>query len=160
MRPWRNATQVHHLVEWVDALAKQEVALVGGDFNAPEWTPSIAAARRAWRDPFRELHRRAEAATFVRPLLRARLDYIFLRDAGRGWYPVEARLVGAPGSARHSDHRAVLVRFETDRPRRWPARGPEALGGTRVGEASGPGGGAASGARRGWRPSRAAPRAG
>jgi endonuclease/exonuclease/phosphatase family metal-dependent hydrolase len=115
MRPWRNAAQVRHLVEWVDALAERKVALVGGDFNAPEWTPSIAAARRAWRDPFRELHPHADAATFERPPLRVRLDYIFLREVGRGWRPVQARLIGAPGSGGHSDHRAVVVRFETDR---------------------------------------------
>jgi endonuclease/exonuclease/phosphatase family metal-dependent hydrolase/phosphatidylglycerophosphate synthase len=115
VRPWRNAAQLRHLVEWVDALAKHEAALVGGDFNAPEWTPSIAAAHRAWRDPFRELHPHADAATFERPFLRARLDYIFLRGVGRGWRPVQARLIGAPGSGGHSDHRAVVVRFETDR---------------------------------------------
>jgi endonuclease/exonuclease/phosphatase family metal-dependent hydrolase len=113
MRPWRNATQVRHLIDWVDRIAEQEAALVGGDFNAPEWTPSIAAARRAWRDPFRELHPSADAATFERPPLRARLDYVFLRDAGRAWHPIEARLVGGAGDGGHSDHRAVLVRFET-----------------------------------------------
>jgi endonuclease/exonuclease/phosphatase family metal-dependent hydrolase len=112
MRPWRNAAQMHHLIEWVDALAKGDVAVVGGDFNAPECMGSIAAARRAWRDPFRELHPSGDAATLERGPLRARLDYVFLRQAGRVCHPLQARLLGAPGVGGHSDHRAVLLQFE------------------------------------------------
>jgi endonuclease/exonuclease/phosphatase family metal-dependent hydrolase/phosphatidylglycerophosphate synthase len=115
MRPWRNAAQVHHLIDWVQELAGEEISLVGGDFNAPERMPAIGAARRAWRDPFRELHPHADAATFERRLLRARLDYLFLRDPARRWQPTEARLLAAAGGG-HSDHRAVLLRFALDGP--------------------------------------------
>ena len=91
--------------------------MIGGDFNAPESTPQIAGAQRAWLDLFRHLHPGADGATHAvrcgqngRTLHRARLDYLFLRPGARRWKVLEARYVDPPDGF-HSDHRAVLARL-------------------------------------------------
>lgn len=116
----QNAEQQSRLREWVTAVAADGPALIGGDFNAHENTPQIEQTRRGWLDIFRYLHPAADGTTFEwrspwgHPLLRRRLDYLFLHVGDRPWRVLEARHLDAPGLS-HSDHRAVLARLTLDR---------------------------------------------
>lgn len=112
---WRrhNAAQLAHLRAWVAAAAGDRLALVGGDYNAPEYRPEIRRTQQAWLDTFRHLHPAADAATHTLwRWRRRRLDYVFLHLAGAqtAWRVLETRHLDAPGGP-HSDHRAVLTRL-------------------------------------------------
>jgi endonuclease/exonuclease/phosphatase family metal-dependent hydrolase len=111
-----NARQVDSLHDWVELVAGDQPALIGGDFNAHENQPQIKRARRSWLDTFRHLNADADGTTHelraplgIR-LARRRLDYIFYKRGGRDWQVLESRHLFFPG-APHSDHHAVLTRL-------------------------------------------------
>lgn len=115
--PWQNAKQVRRLLSWVAARTDHSLpAIIGGDFNAHEDTRQVAQAQRHWLDLFRQYHPRLDGTTHELrcplgiPLIRRRLDYLFLARNGHNWALLEARHLGAPERS-HSDHRAVLARL-------------------------------------------------
>jgi endonuclease/exonuclease/phosphatase family metal-dependent hydrolase len=117
LRPSANATQIKALRAWVEALSRGGIAVVGGDFNAPEGRPEVEQTRLAWTDTFRATHPDAEAFTHAggAPWRRwsrpRRLDYVFLvQPRETPWRVLDAGHVDAP-AAPHSDHRAVLARL-------------------------------------------------
>lgn len=115
MRRRRNQAQLHHLRSWVDAIATNQPAVIGGDFNARENTPQIGNAQSWWTDPFRHLHPRADGTTHALrgpgglTFFRNRLDYLFLRDGHVGWQVLGSTVI-QPQDLPHSDHAAVMAR--------------------------------------------------
>lgn len=116
---WRraNAEQIRELRGWVAEVSGGAVAVVGGDFNAPEGRPEIERTRRTWTDTFRHAHPEADAGTHVStaPWRRwsrpRRLDYVFVQQPPTAhWRVVAAAHVDAHGGP-HSDHRAVVARL-------------------------------------------------
>lgn len=111
-----NARQAKHLHNWVEDLSESLPAVVGGDFNADEHSTSITSLRQKWLDTFRHLNPLADGTTheihwpWKKPLRRARLDYIFLKAEQAQWTLLDALHLETPGE-KHSDHRAVLLRF-------------------------------------------------
>jgi endonuclease/exonuclease/phosphatase family metal-dependent hydrolase len=114
--PGENRAQIMELQRWVESVAGDDPALIGGDFNAPEDTRRIGRLRSAWLDVFRIHHGQAGAATHTlfwpwgKPIVHLRLDYLFLRPGRQIWQVCETRLLETP-AIRHSDHRAVLARL-------------------------------------------------
>jgi len=111
-----NARQTEHLHDWVQDISDTMPAVVGGDFNAGERSSSITSLRQKWVDTFRHLNPLADGTTheihwpWKTPLRRARLDYIFLKAEQAQWTLLDALHLETPGQ-KHSDHRAVLLRF-------------------------------------------------
>ena len=111
-----NAGQIRRLRSWVADVSDGEVAVIGGDFNAPEHRDEISRTRRAWTDTFRHVHPRGEAVTHSRRLpwgglLHRRLDYVFVQQPTTApWRVLESCHLDAP-TGPHSDHRAVLTRL-------------------------------------------------
>jgi endonuclease/exonuclease/phosphatase family metal-dependent hydrolase len=109
-----NARQLNHLTEWVSRVAGGGSALVGGDFNAHETSPQILSAQAGWLDTFRIHHPAMDGMTHTlrwpwgTPLLRSRLDYIFLHPGETRWQVLEARHI-ENDHLPHSDHKAVLI---------------------------------------------------
>lgn len=121
LRRSANDRQIRALRAWVAVVSHGEVAIVGGDFNAPEERDEIQRTRRTWTDTFRRVHPHAEAATHMSnaPWRRwspaRRLDYVFLQQPpSRHWHVVDAGHLDAPEGP-HSDHRAVLARVVPER---------------------------------------------
>jgi endonuclease/exonuclease/phosphatase family metal-dependent hydrolase len=112
----QNVRQLARLRAWVAEAAGAGAAIIAGDFNTSEHSAQIARARQGWLDTFRQLHPHADGATHTihwpwgRPLLRHRLDYIFLQRGAQPWRVLEARHRHAP-TGPHSDHHAVVVRL-------------------------------------------------
>jgi endonuclease/exonuclease/phosphatase family metal-dependent hydrolase len=112
-----NARQQDQLRQFVNRLAINQPALVGGDFNSHESASQIGRTKKAWVDTFRHLHPHAEGHTHILRwpwggiLKRHRLDYIFLNSVHPKWRIAEARHLTTPGES-HSDHNAVLARLE------------------------------------------------
>lgn len=118
LRPWRNRRQPARLRAWVAATAGERPAFVGGDFNAHEAAPPMAALRQAWVDAFRAIHPTGDGAThelrlFGRVLSRRRLDYLFLAQQHPKIRVVNCELSRPDES--FSDHRAVVGVFEMGR---------------------------------------------
>lgn len=111
-----NTRQAEHLHHWVNNISETMPAVVGGDFNADEHSKSITSLRQKWVDTFRHLNPLADGTTheihwpWKKPLRRARLDYIFLKAEQAQWHLLDALHLETPGE-KHSDHRAVLLRF-------------------------------------------------
>lgn len=114
--PGHNAGQIRRLRAWVSGLSGGEVAVVGGDFNAPEHRPEIAQTQATWTDSFRRANPQGVAVTHARRralggLLRRRLDYIFVKQPGMAhWLVTESGHLETPVEP-HSDHWAVLARL-------------------------------------------------
>lgn len=112
----QNARQQTELRQYVNSLACDQPALVGGDFNSHESTSQIGRTKNAWVDTFRHLHPHADGHTHVlrwpwgRALKRHRLDYIFLSPVLPSWRVTDARHLTTPGE-NHSDHQVVLARL-------------------------------------------------
>lgn len=112
-----NGGQLMQLDRWADERAKSAPVLVGGDFNAPESSARIQAMEGRWRDLFRHLHPSKDGATHAvswpwgGPLLRQRLDYLFLHHGSQSAEVLEARLIHAEGELK-SDHSFVLARLQ------------------------------------------------
>jgi endonuclease/exonuclease/phosphatase family metal-dependent hydrolase len=114
--PGQNAAQIAHLHQWVNDTAGSLPTLIGGDFNTHEDSPQISRMQQHWIDTFRWRHPQIQGNTHeIRwpwgGKRRRRLDYLFLRPGAHRWQILEARHLDAPGGP-HSDHRAVLTRFE------------------------------------------------
>ena len=113
LRPWRNRRQAANLRAWVEATAGERPAIIGGDFNADETAPHMAALRRVWTDAYRATHPAGEGWThelslFGRVLARRRLDYLFLRQGQSNIRVVNSCVTKG---AAFSDHRAVKGTF-------------------------------------------------
>jgi endonuclease/exonuclease/phosphatase family metal-dependent hydrolase len=112
----QNAVQIEHLREWVEELAGDQTALIGGDFNSDESTEQIAKISRHWIDTFRWLHPDGAVSSHAlhwpwgSPLRERRLDYLFLKPTLDRWDILEAGYLDQSARA-ISDHRAVLTRF-------------------------------------------------
>ena len=115
LRPWRNRRQPARLRAWVEATAGSRPAIIGGDFNAGETSPGMAALRETWIDAFRTLNPPAsDGATHAIRLLglelgRRRIDYIFLRPG-----MMDVRVVNCYHASKDdpfSDHLAVVARL-------------------------------------------------
>lgn len=116
LSPRKNATQLADLFSWVAKVAREKVALIGGDFNAAEGSPQIHSARSRWLDTFRYLHPERDGTThelrlpWGNILRRARLDYIFMHSNRPRWSILEAAHL-KKAERGHSDHHAVLLRI-------------------------------------------------
>jgi endonuclease/exonuclease/phosphatase family metal-dependent hydrolase len=115
LRPWRNRQQPAKLRAWVEATAGAMPAIIGGDFNAGESAPPIAALQANWIDAFRALNPMADGATHEMKLsgltlLRRRLDYLFLRPGAPGLRIVNCVHLQSPKIA-FSDHLAVVAKI-------------------------------------------------
>jgi endonuclease/exonuclease/phosphatase family metal-dependent hydrolase len=110
--PRRNASQLRVLRSWIGQEYQGEVAIIGGDFNAPATRHDIGELRREWVDAFHHSHGDRASSTHRRRRGRARervIDYVFLQQPpGSGWQVVDAAHVDGP-AGRHSDHRAVIA---------------------------------------------------
>ena len=115
LRPWRNHRQPAHLWAWVEATAGLMTAIIGGDFNAGEGSPTVSALRRRWIDTFRAHNPDAKdiATHAIKPLGRElghrRIDYIFLRSGVPDIRVVTSCHMG--GDDPFSDHLAVVARL-------------------------------------------------
>ena len=114
------ATQIRHLLAWVDSTHGDGPVVLAGDFNAELGTPEMDLVTKRYVDAFRAVHpkaSRAEAITFnprfgVDP---GAIDHIFVERAGAGrLVPIGSevmfRTVG-PDSVWASDHYGVVARF-------------------------------------------------
>ena len=121
LRPRRNRRGVARLRAWVEATTGARPALVGGDFNAGEDAPHIAALGApstggpGWIDAFRAANPAAEGATHELRLLgwavrRRRLDYLFLRPGTQRLRIGTCEHITSPGAS-FSDHLAVVGRL-------------------------------------------------
>lgn len=121
VRQSRNRDQLHGLRSWVDSLAGDHPAAIGGDFNAPEFSPQIRKASGWWTDTFRAINPEADGTTYVLlgpggiHLRRSRLDYLFLRSGLSPWQ-VDGAAHVLPVGLPHSDHRAVIARASLGQP--------------------------------------------
>lgn len=122
LRPWRNRRQAAALRAWVAATAGERAAVVGGDFNAHETAPHIAALCAGWIDVFRAARPTADGTTHSLRLgpwlprrwaLNRRLDYLFLRpgEPDIRIANCEHRPHAGDAGPPFSDHRAVVARF-------------------------------------------------
>lgn len=111
-----NARQFDRLHQWVEDTRVSHPAIIGGDFNIGEDSPQIRQAQRRWQDVFRIMNPDAKGMTFEislpwgGPLMRSRLDYLFLRGDKRSWQVVESQIVPQTNSS-YSDHLGVCARF-------------------------------------------------
>jgi len=114
------ATQIRHLLAYVDSTRGDGPTVIAGDFNAELGTPEMNLVTAGHRDAFHALHpkvSRAEAATFnprfgVDP---GAIDHIFVeRQAATRLMPVACevifRTVG-PDSVWASDHFGVVAKL-------------------------------------------------
>jgi len=114
------ATQIRHLLAYVDSTRGDGPLVIAGDFNAELGTPEMDLVTVRYVDAFQAVHpkaTRAEAATFnprfgVDP---GAIDHVFVEKGGaRRLQPVAAevlfRTVG-PDSVWASDHFGVMARL-------------------------------------------------
>ena len=115
LRPWRNRRQPEALRVWVEQTAGEHPAVIGGDFNATQTAPHIAALSNGWIDAFRAVHPHAGGAThalrlFGREVRRQRIDYLFLCPGSAEIRIVDCRPLGAlPNNL--SDHLPLAARL-------------------------------------------------
>ena len=115
LRPWRNRRQPAALRAWVEETAGERLAVIGGDFNATEDKPQIAALGAAWSDAYRAVHPQAAGAThalrlFSRAARRRRIDYLFWRSGAAGLRITVCEPLGVlPNDL--SDHLPVVARL-------------------------------------------------
>lgn len=112
----KNWHQIQDLQNWIEQMPADTGLVVGGDFNTPEQSHQIKHIGKQWTDTFRHLHPDREAVThelklpWGTPMLRHRLDYIFLRPGRPSWQVLDARLLETRGGP-HSDHHSMLARL-------------------------------------------------
>lgn len=109
----RNAGQLRLLREWITDISQDDLAVIGGDFNAPEDRREIERTQEQWIDAVRTRHPDDPAHTHGGGRWRRgsrRLDYIFLKQPrSQSWRIINAEHRDGPAGA-HSDHRAVVTR--------------------------------------------------
>lgn len=115
LRPWRNRLQPGRLYRWVEETAGARPSIVGGDFNAPDGAPQIAALASTWVDTFRFANPGASGAThdfqvWGRIVTSRRLDYVFLRPGVSSLRVVNSQVIHSSPEP-FSDHHAVVTHF-------------------------------------------------
>jgi endonuclease/exonuclease/phosphatase family metal-dependent hydrolase len=114
LRPWRNRRQPAALRAWVEATSGGRTAVIGGDFNASDDAPQIAALRSTWVDAFRTMHPSTKGHTHELRLggitVTRRIDYLFLCSRKPEIRIAKCILLDT-GEPPYSDHRAVVARF-------------------------------------------------
>jgi len=113
-----NQNQVVRLRDWVGSTTQERTALIGGDFNAHENRSQIRDIQSQWLDIYRQKNPESDGTThelrwpWGKPLLRHRLDYLFMQRGIGHWNVLDTQHLGAPvGKGIHSDHRAVMARL-------------------------------------------------
>jgi endonuclease/exonuclease/phosphatase family metal-dependent hydrolase len=114
------ATQIRHLLAYVDSTRGKGPVVLAGDFNAELGSPEMASLSERYLDAFQSVHpgaTREEAVTFNKRFGPdpGAIDHIFVdRRTGGGLEPVASavmfRTVG-PDSVWASDHYGVLARL-------------------------------------------------
>jgi len=116
------ATQIRHLLAYVDSTRGAGPLVLAGDFNAELGTSEMHLMTARYIDAFREVHpkaTRAEAATFnarfgVDP---GAIDHVFVaKDGARRLQPVACDVIFTtvgPDSVWASDHYGVVARLRT-----------------------------------------------
>ncbi|MBI5169111.1 MAG: endonuclease/exonuclease/phosphatase family protein [Candidatus Eisenbacteria bacterium] len=114
------ATQIRHLLAYVDSTRGRGPVVVGGDFNCELGTPEMNLVTAQWRDAFRAVHpdaTREEAATY-NPVFGADvgvIDHVFVEAAPkRKVTPVSCDVIFrtiAADSVWASDHFGVVARL-------------------------------------------------
>jgi endonuclease/exonuclease/phosphatase family metal-dependent hydrolase len=116
------ATQIRHLLAWVDSTRGAGPVVLAGDFNAELETPEMKLVTARYDDAFRTLHpgaTREDAVTFNRRfgVDPGAIDHVFVERSARAaarLRPVASevlfRTVG-PDSVWASDHFGVLARL-------------------------------------------------
>jgi endonuclease/exonuclease/phosphatase family metal-dependent hydrolase len=114
------ATQIRHLLAWVDSTRGAGPAVIAGDFNAELGTPEMDLVTARWTSAFRAVHPKAprdEAVTFNRHFGPdpGAIDHVFVERSGRARLrPVAStvlfREVG-PDSVWASDHFGVAAKL-------------------------------------------------
>lgn len=114
------ATQIRHLLAWVDSTRGDGPTVIAGDFNAELGTPEMNLVTVRHLDAFRAVHPKAsrtEAATFnprfgVDP---GSIDHIFVeRKGARRLTPIASELIFrtvGPDSVWASDHYGVVAKL-------------------------------------------------
>jgi endonuclease/exonuclease/phosphatase family metal-dependent hydrolase len=114
-----NTRQLNRLQEWVETMAPDRPAIVGGDFNTGEDSPQMRLLRQDWLDLFRQANPAANGYTYQlrwpwgNPMFRQRLDYLFLKPGPSPWRVKEAQAIQS-SRLNHSDHLAVVTRLATN----------------------------------------------
>ncbi len=113
-----NHNQLVRLRDWVGSITQEQTALIGGDFNAHENRSQIHHIQSQWLDIYRHKNPESDGTThelrcpWGKPLLRQRLDYLFMQRGIGHWNVLDTQHLGAPvGKGIHSDHRAVMARL-------------------------------------------------
>jgi endonuclease/exonuclease/phosphatase family metal-dependent hydrolase len=113
-----NRSQLKRLQDWIVTSSQGNTAFIGGDFNTHETRSHMRDVQQEWLDVFRHTNPKDDGTThefhfpWGKPLLRRRLDYLFLKNGKIPWEIMNAQHISAPvGSGHHSDHRAVKARF-------------------------------------------------
>lgn len=110
--------QLEKMLSWLQGNAHGRTTLLGGDFNAPERLSRVNAVMENWTDVFRSTNPSADGTTYElmgpwgSPILRMRLDYLFLQSSNQKWRVLDARHLQTE-DVRHSDHMAVIARLGT-----------------------------------------------
>ncbi len=113
------ATQIRHLIAYVDSTRGRGPVVVGGDFNCELGTPELALMTVRYRDVFRAIHpdaTREEAATY-NPLFEPNvgvIDHVFVEASPkRKLTPVACEVIfrtPAADSVWASDHFGVVAK--------------------------------------------------
>lgn len=111
------ATQIRHLLAYVDSTRGKGPVVIGGDFNCELGSPEMGPMTARWLDVYRTVHpgaSRAEAATF-NPLYGPEvgvIDHLFVEaKAARRVKPVASEVIlrtATPDSVWASDHFGVV----------------------------------------------------
>lgn len=114
------ATQIRHLIAYVDSTRGKGPVVVGGDFNCELGTPEMDLMTARYRDVFRAVHpsaTRAEAATY-NPLFEPNvgvIDHVFVESQpARKVTPVACDVIfrtPAADSVWASDHFGVVAKL-------------------------------------------------
>ncbi len=111
-----NRRQIARLQAWVSDMVGEDIAVIGGDFNAGEESESIRGAQSRWIDTYRQIYPKGETEThqlqwpWGAVLRNQRLDYLFLHSSNGHWQITDAQHLMTEPLA-HSDHKAVLTRL-------------------------------------------------
>jgi len=116
------ATQVHHLIAYVDSTRGKGPVVLGGDFNAELGTPEMEPLTARYVDAFRAVHPKAtreESVTFNRRFGPdpGAIDHIFVEKQSKNRLQAAAcdvmfKSVG-PDSVWATDHFGVIARVRT-----------------------------------------------
>jgi endonuclease/exonuclease/phosphatase family metal-dependent hydrolase len=117
------ATQIRHLLAYVDSTRGQEPVVLAGDFNAELAAPEMSSVAARYVDAFQALHPKAnreESATFNKHFGPdpGAIDHIFVPRGKNSPRPVACELMFrdvGPDSVWASDHFGVLAKLRMAR---------------------------------------------